>query len=101
MVKIVSYAEAFSLASPWYNLALIIIGLFLFKHLSKIKSKEIDITPWKFVLLALGVGFIEEVILVLRSSGVINIPLHINGFFEIIIISLLLYALLLKRKSLK
>ena len=99
MVKIVSYTEAFSLVSPWYNLAMILVGVYLFSILAKIKSKKIDLNPWKFVFGALGVGLLEEITIVLRSSQIVSIPIHINGFFEIIIISLLLYTLLLKRKS--
>jgi len=101
VVKIVSYSEAFSLVSPWYNLSMILIGLYLFRTLSKIKNKNVDLTPWKFVFFALGIGLVEEILIILRSAQLINIPLHINGFFEIIIVSFLLYTLLLKRKSLK
>ncbi len=93
--------EAFVLVAPWYNLAMILVGLYLFFILSKIKSNSINLTPWKFVFAALGVGLIEEITIVLRSSGIISVPVHINGFFEVIIICLLLYTLFLKRKILK
>ncbi len=79
---------------------MILVGVYLFSVLARIKSKKIDLTPWTFVFGALAVGLLEEVSIVLRSAQIVNIPIHINGFFEIIIISLLLYTLLLKRKSL-
>ncbi|MBI5066014.1 hypothetical protein HZA97_07290 [Candidatus Woesearchaeota archaeon] len=93
--------EAFTLVAPWYNLAMILVGLYLFFVLSKIKNNSINLAPWKFVFAALGVGLIEELTIVLRSSGVISVPIHINGFFEVIIIGLLLYTLFLKRKILR
>jgi hypothetical protein len=43
----------------------------------------------------------EEVITVLRAAGLLDITLYINGFFELAIISLFIYTLLLQKQHIE
>lgn len=91
---------ALGLAAPYYNLMLVIITAYLFIKLfnTPIKNKKVYLKPWKLIFIALFVFIIEEVLTVLRAAGYISIPIHINGFFELIIISLFIYTLLLQKE---
>ena len=91
---------ALGLVAPYYNLVLVIITIYLFAKLfnTPVKSKKVYLLPWKIIFVALFVFIIEEVLTVLRTAGIISIPMHINGFFELIIISLFIYMLLLQRE---
>lgn len=91
---------ALGLVAPYYNLVLVIITGYLFIKLfnTHIKNKKVYLKPWKIVFIALCVFIAEEVLTVLRAAGMISIPMHINGFFELIIISLFIYTLLLQKE---
>lgn len=95
--------EALTIAGPYYNLALILIVLYLFGKLfsTKIKNKKVYLEPWYYVFAAVIVFVIEEIITVLRAAGIVEITLYINGFFELLIISLFIYTLLLQREHIK
>lgn len=93
-------AVALGIAAPYYNLAFVVIVIYLFIQLFKTETKKHYIKPWKFVFLAVCVFIVEEVTTVLRAAGVISIPRHINGFFELAIIILFLYMLLLQKEFL-
>ncbi|HSU72983.1 MAG TPA: hypothetical protein VLJ21_03995 [Candidatus Binatia bacterium] len=90
--------EALTIAAPFYNLALVVVMLFLFGKLFALKNKNVFLTPWYFIFAAVVVFIIEEVITILRAARIIDITLHINGFFELLIISLFIYTLLLLRE---
>jgi len=94
------FTVALGMIAPYYNLALAAIALCLFVKLfqTKSKSKNAFILPWKLILTAMLVFIVEEVITILRAVGIISIPVHINGFFELIIISLFIYTLLLQKQ---
>ena len=96
-------ASAVAMVAPYYNLALVVVavGLFLVLFKTPPKTKEIHIFPWKLIFGAVIVFIAEEILTVLRAAGIINIPVHINGFFEIVIISLFIYALLLQKEHVK
>jgi hypothetical protein len=89
--------------APLYNLGLVIIVLWLFTILVsiKVRDKRVYMTPWKLLFFAVIVFVIEEVLTVLRMQEIIDIPRHINGFFELIIISTFIYALLLQKERMK
>lgn len=91
---------ALGLVAPYYNLVLVIIAAYLFIKLfnTPIKNKKVYLKPWKMIFVALFVFVLEEVLTVLRAAGIISIPIHINGFFELIIISLFIYTLLLQKE---
>ena len=93
-------AIAFGIVAPYYNLAMVAVVCFLFINLftTPLKNKKVYLLPWKYIFAAFIIFIIEELITVLRAAGIITIMEHINGFFELIIISLFIYALLLNKK---
>ncbi len=97
------FTVALGMIAPYYNLVFALIALYMFLKLlkTKAKSKKIFLLPWKLILLALLIFMIEEIITVLRAIGLISIPAHINGFFELVIISLFIYTLLIQKQYLK
>ncbi len=98
-----SLGLAIAQAVPIYNLGLVIIALFLFIKLfnTPIKDRRVYLFPWKLIFIALTIFVVEEVLTVLRAFDIINIPIHINGFFELLIITTYIYALLLQKEHLK
>lgn len=90
----------FAHVAPWYNLALVVIVIWLFIKLFKkhAEKPEIYLPPWKLIFVALLLYVVEQVLTVLRNVGLITIGLNINGFFELLIVSIFVYALLLQRK---
>src|SRR5574341_2530810 len=98
-----SLALSLAEAAPIYNLGLVIVAVFLFIKLftTPVRDKRVYLMPWKLLFFALLVFIVEEVITVLRQMEVINIPKHINGFFEIIIICTFIYTLLLQKEHMK
>lgn len=90
--------EALAVAAPFYNLGFVLVMLFLFGKLFGLKNKGVFLRPWYFLFAAVVVFIIEEVITILRAAGIIDITLHINGFFELLIISLFIYTLLLLKE---
>ena len=87
-------------SAPLYNLGLVIIVIYLFLKLFRtpVRDKRVYLLPWKLLFVAVLVFILEEVLTVLRGASLINIPRHINGFFEVIIIGIFIYALLLQRE---
>ncbi|HLF54260.1 MAG TPA: hypothetical protein VI612_00885 [Candidatus Nanoarchaeia archaeon] len=98
-----SLGLAIAQAAPIYNLGLVAIALFLFVKLfnTPIKDRRVYLFPWKLIFIALTIFVVEEVLTVLRTFDVVNIPTHINGFFELLIITTFIYALLLQKEHLK
>ena len=98
-----SLGLALAQVAPLYNMGLVVIVVVLFIKLfnTPVRDKRVYLMPWKLIFGALIVFIIEEALTVLRGMGVINIPVHINRFFEVFIISLFIYALLLQREELK
>ena len=98
-----SLALSVAEVAPLYNLGLIIIAVYLFIKLfsTPIKDRRVYMTPWKFLFVGVIVFIIEELLTVFRSLGLINIPRHINGFFEFVIIITFIYTLLLQKERLK
>jgi len=89
--------------APLYNLGLVIIALILFVTLftTKVKDKRVYLMPWKLLFFGVLIFVVEEVMTVLRMMEIVNIPRHINGFFELIIICTFIYMLLLQREHVK
>lgn len=94
---------ALAIAAPYYNLALVVIVLFLFGKLfsTKIMNKKVYLAPWYYICVAVLIFIVEEVLTVLRQARVIDIPFYINGFFELAIISLFIYTLLLQKEHIE
>ena len=88
------FTTALGLVAPYYNLAFVVIIIYLFFKLFNTEARAKTLLPWKILFIALCVYILEEGLTVLRKVGWINIPVHINGFFELIIITLFIYTLL-------
>lgn len=95
--------QALSLAAPIYNLGMVVIAFFLFLKLFRTHppGREVFLKPWYVMFGAMMVYVVEEVITVLRQLGMVTIPHHINGFFELVIVSLIMYTLLAQRDWVK
>lgn len=94
-----SVASAVATAAPYYNLALVLVALYLWYHvLQTPKQKGVFLAPWKLILVGVLMFIAETVLTILRAAGVVNIGLHINGFFELVIIITFIYALLLQKE---
>jgi len=98
-----SLGLALAQAAPYYNLGLVFIALFLFLNLfaTPVRDKRIYQMPWKLLFFAVLVFVFEEVTTILRALDIINIPRHINGFFELIIICTFIYMILLQKERIK
>jgi hypothetical protein len=98
-----SLALSLAEAAPIYNLGLVVIAVILFIRLFKtpVKNKKVYIKPWILLFFALIVFVIEEILTILRSKDIISIPIHINGFFELVIIITFIYALLLQKERIR
>ncbi len=96
----VELALALGRAAPIYNLGLAVAVILLFVRLFRTPPvfRNIYLKPWKIIFVAFGIFILEEVITILRQAGIINIPVHINGFFELAIIAVFIYTLLLQKE---
>jgi hypothetical protein len=95
---------ALGMAAPYYNLALVVVAIYLFIKLfrTKIERKGVFIKPWVIIFIAMCFFILEEVTTILRGAEIITfIPKHFNGFFELAIISLFIYMLMIQKEYLK
>ena len=92
---------AIGMVAPYYNLAFVTIAIVLFIKLFRTRGELHYRTPWVLLFAAVLVFIVEEIVTVLRALGLVNIPVQINGFFELVIISLFIYALLLQKHYVK
>ena len=97
-----SLAQAVAQVAPLYNLGLVVIVIILFIKLfnTPIRDRRVYLMPWKLIFGAFCVYVLEAILTVLRGQSILNIPIHINGFFEVLIIVLFIYALLLQKEHL-
>lgn len=95
-----SLAVEFGRVAPYYNLVLVIVagGLFLYLFCMA-KKAPLFVRPWKILFVALMVFIIEEGLTIARAASLVYIPVHINGFFELLIVVLFVYALLLQKAA--
>jgi len=91
-------SEAISLAGPIYNLIFVAIATLLFIKLFTKFRNRVYTAPWKWLCVAMGIFVFETVFTIFRANGLINVPVHVNGFFELAIVSLVIYTLLLQRE---
>jgi len=97
------FTQALGLIAPVYNLGLVFILMLLFGKLFRTyKRTSIGyIKPWVMIFAAVSIYVAEAVFTVVRSMGLFNLPYHVNGYFELAIITLFIYALLLQREHIK
>lgn len=93
-------ADALTNVLPNLNLALVVVLLILFvKMLMRKPTEKIFFLPWKLLFVALVIFVVEELLTALRFAGMIDYPhMLINGFFEMAIITLFIYMLLLQKE---
>src|SRR3989338_4001631 len=95
--------QALGIVAPWYNLAMVAVVIILFIHLFRTHRKTHlgHIKPWVLLFVAVLVYVAEAVFTVLRSSQVFDLPHHVNGYFELVMIALFIYALLSEKEYLR
>ncbi|MBI4453172.1 hypothetical protein HY636_00850 [Candidatus Woesearchaeota archaeon] len=84
--------------APLYNLALVVIVIIMFLKLFMTPNKERYTKPWALIFAGILIFVLEEVFTILRHSQIFILPTYVNGIFEITIISLFIYAMLLQRE---
>ena len=98
----VEFGVALGMIAPYYNLAMVAVVVWLFTVLFKTEPKaKVFLFPWKLLFFAVIVYILEEVVTVLRGVGAIDIPIHINALFELVVIAVFIYALLLQKEFVK
>ncbi len=89
------------IVAPFYNLALVVVTMILFVVLFKTPNKKAFMKPWYLFFICISLFIIEEVLTVLRAAGVTIIPQYFNAFFELAIITIFIYIVLLQREHIK
>ena len=88
--------------APYYNLLFGAIALMMFYKLFTIKKKkEVFITPWYYLYLAILIFMIEEVLAILFGWGIYLVPHFVFGLLEIIMVTSFTYMLFLQREYVK
>ncbi len=90
-------ADCFGIVAPYYNLVLVIIVGFMFLRLFQMPNKGIFIVPWKILFGGLCIYIVEEVLNILSIIDVLQTPRIINAVFEMLMITLFIYLLLLQK----
>ncbi|MBI2128674.1 hypothetical protein HYU07_00395 [Candidatus Woesearchaeota archaeon] len=93
--------ESIALVAPLYNLAFVTILLVLFYNLFRIPNKLIFQKPWQLLFIVVLIFVVEEIMTVLRSLGVFSFPSFIFPIFEMVMIALFIYMVLLQKEYVK
>lgn len=94
--------EAVAIVAPYYNLVLIVITLILFRRLFSFSSKRFAyIKPWKLLFTAMMILVVETLMTILRAMGLIKFSPAIFPAFEMAMITLFIYMLLLQKQFAK
>jgi len=89
---------ALGMAAPFYNLAMVVVVIWLFVKLFRTPSSTSFMKPWYLLAGCIGIFVVEEVFTILRAAGLKAIPPHINGFFEFAIIVIFIYMVLIQKQ---
>ncbi|MFC1768862.1 hypothetical protein ACFLZX_03795 [Nanoarchaeota archaeon] len=89
------------IVAPYYNLVLVIVVGIMFLRLFQMKNKGVFLKPWILLFTALCIYIVEEVLTVLHIVNVLTAPRILNAIFEMIMVTLFIYLLLLQRDYLK
>ncbi len=98
MVDATTLGTALGFVAPFYNLGLVIVAIILFIWLFKLTNRKVYQKPWRLVFVGVLIFVVEEAMTVLRSLGAITFPPAIFPFFEMIILGLFIYTLLLQKQ---
>lgn len=88
-------------AAPLYNLGLVVIMVFLFVKLFSSNKTKQYMFPWKLLFVAVAIFVVEQVLTIVRRFVDIGIPEQINGFFELSIVIIFIYMLMLQKENIK
>jgi hypothetical protein len=92
---------ALGIAAPYYNLALVVVIIILFAVLFRTPSAKAFMKPWYLFFICICIFIVEEILTVLRAAGVTVIPQYFNAFFELAIITIFIYIVLLQKEHVK
>ena len=102
MVKIVNLGIAAGMIAPYYNLVFVVLVVILFMKLFREHhTNRTFMLPWELLFAIICVYIFEEILTILRMAGVISIPIHINGFFELAIAILGVYLIFVQKAHIK
>ncbi|MBU0615463.1 MAG: hypothetical protein KJ601_05190 [Nanoarchaeota archaeon] len=85
--------------APFYNLVLVAIAVILFIKLFRMNKK--NILAWKLIFLAVLIYIVEQVLAVTNSLLITSVPRITNSFFEMAIITIFIYVLLVQKEFVK
>lgn len=86
------------IVAPYYNIVLVIIVLILFAKFFSLKNKNVYMKPWKLLFFVIMVYIIEEFINILQNIYSFEISVLLFPIFEMIMIILFIYMLLLQKE---
>lgn len=87
--------------APLYSLALVVVVAILFLKLFSMPRKKVFIKPWRLLFFAIIIYVIEEITYILESSLIIYPPQIVYPIYEMAIITLFIYMLLLQKEHVK
>ncbi len=95
---------AISQVAPLYNIAFVIIILFLFARLFSQQSKKRYLKPWRILYFAIILFIIEQSLVILSQQNIMQSPAILFPLIEFIIITSFIYMVLdqklyLRKKS--
>lgn len=94
--------EAVAMVAPLYNLAFVVIIVILFIKLFSYESyKFAYIKPWKILLIGFILIIVETVMTILRGQGLIQFPAFIFPLFEMVVVTMFIYMVLLQKQYIK
>jgi hypothetical protein len=97
----VDFYVALGMVAPYYNLAFVAVVVLLFIVLFRTKNKKAFMMPWYLLFVCVVLFILEEIFTVARAAGATAIPREINAFFELGIIILFVYLVLLQKEHIK
>ena len=101
MTDLATFGKALGIVAPWYNLALVLVAIALFIWLFQLRNKRVYEKPWILVFIAVLIFVAEESMTVLRNLGLISFPGFIFPIFEMAMLGLFIYAMLLQKQYVK
>jgi len=90
--------ECTAIVAPYYNIGLVVILVFLFIRLLKIRRRGYFSQPWYLLFLAICIFILEELLTILKHAGIISYPAMSNPLFEMVIVALFIYMVLKQRE---
>ena len=94
--------ESVGIVAPYYNLVLaVIVVIMLLKLFSYSSSRFAYIKPWKILFIGFSLFIVETIMTILRGLGYIMFHPAVFGIFEMVIITLFIYMLLLQKQYVK